>query len=164
MGNQEKQFKKVTFEQVNTTTDVHTGEIIEIKRHTNTVLEKEPDFVKLYVQDIVRLKALPNSSAMVLNLLLKSMSYKNIIPAYAPIKRMICAELGIGMDSLNKAIDNLYKAGILIRIERGIYMADPNLFGKGEWKNINNLRLTIEYKEDGTKTISGDRIDQLKLF
>ena len=77
---------------------------------------------------------------------------------------MICAELDIKMDTLNKAIDNLYKAGVLIRVERGIYMADPNLFGKGEWKDINNLRLVINYNQDGTKHISGERLDQLKLF
>ena len=43
-------------------------------------------------------------------------------------------------------------------------MADPNLFGKGEWKDINNLRLVINYNQDGTKHISGERLDQLKLF
>jgi len=156
--------KKVVFEHVDTTTDVSSGEIIEIKRHTQTIIEKEPDYIKMYLADVTRLKELPKNTDKVLHLLLKSMSYKNIIPAYAPIKRMICNELNIKMDTLNKAIDNLYKEGILIRIERGIYMADPHLFGKGEWKNIKNLRLIVEYKEDGTREISGERIEELKLF
>lgn len=156
--------KKIVFEHVDTITDTSSGEIIEIKRHTQTVVEKEPDYIKMYIADVTRLKDLPKNTDKVLHLLLKSMSYKNIIPAYAPIKRMICSELNIKMDTLNKAIDNLYKEGILIRIERGIYMADPHLFGKGEWKNIKNLRLIVEYKEDGTREISGERIEELKLY
>lgn len=156
--------KTTTYESVDTVTNVETGEISIIKTHTQTILEREPEYVKLYLSDIMKLNELPKSTEKVMNCLLRSMSYKNIIPAYAPIKRMICSELDITMDTLNKAIDNLYKAGILIRIERGIYMADPNLFGKGEWKNIKNLRLVIEYKEDGTKKISGERINQLNLF
>ena len=156
--------KKITYEHVDTITDTNTGEVSSIKRHTQSIVEKEPEYIKLYLADIARLKDLPKSTEGVLHLLLKSMSYKNIIPAYAPIKRMICSELGIQMDTLNKAIDNLYKAGILIRVERGIYMADPNIFGKGEWKSIKNLRLVIEYKEDGSRQISGERISQLNLF
>lgn len=156
--------KKTTYESVNTITDMNTGEVTVMKTHTQSVMEKEPDFIKLYVADIMKLNNLPRNSGLVMNCLLRSMSYNNIIPAYAPIKRLICAELSIGMDSLNKAIDSLFKAGMLVRIERGIYMADPNLFGKGEWKNIKNLRLVIDYKEDGTKQISGGNASQLKLF
>jgi hypothetical protein len=156
--------KKTTYESINTITNVETGEISVIKTHTQSVMEKEPQYVKLYLADIMKLNDLPKSTEKVMNCLLRSMSYNNIIPAYAPIKRMICSELNIKMVTLNMAIDHLYKAGILIRIERGIYMADPNLFGKGEWKNIKNLRLIIEYKEDGTKKISGDRVNQLNLF
>jgi hypothetical protein len=156
--------KKTTYESIESVTDLNTGEITVIKSHTQSVLEKEPDYVKLYVADIMKLNNLPRNSGAVMNCLLRSMSYNNIIPAYAPIKRVICKELNIGMDSLNKAIDSLFKAGMLIRIERGVYMADPNLFGKGEWKNIKNLRLIIDYKEDGTKQISGGNATQLKLF
>jgi hypothetical protein len=145
-------------------TNIQTGEILTQKSYTKSIIEREPDFVKVYLKDIVRLKDLPKNSENVLNLLLKSMSYKNIIPAYAPIKRMICSELDMKMDTLNRAIDNLYKAGVLIRVERGIYMADPNLFGKGEWKDINNLRLIIQYNKDGSRQISGERAEQLKIF
>lgn len=161
---EKKDYKKITHEKIEIVTDTLTGEILTQKSYINSVLDKEPDFVKLYLKDVIRLKDLPKNSENVLNLLLKSMSYKNIIPAYAPIKRMICSELNIPMNTLNKSIDNLYKSGILIRVERGIYMADPDLFGKGEWKDVKNLRLVIEYKKDGTKHISGERIEQLKLF
>ena len=156
--------KKISYESSETIVDSNSGEIVTSKSITKAIVEREPDFVKLYLADIQRLKDLPKNTDKVLHLLLKSMSYKNIIPAYAPVKRLICKELGISMDTLNKAIDNLYKAGVLIRIERGIYMADPQLFGKGQWEDIRGLRLVVEYGEDGKKMISGERLDQLKLF
>jgi Firmicute plasmid replication protein (RepL) len=159
-----KDYKKIVHEKVEQVTDILTGEIIRQKTYTKSIVEREPDFVKLYLKDVIRLKELPKNTENVLNLLLKSMSYKNIIPAYAPIKRMICNELNMQMNTLNKSIDNLYKAGLLIRVERGIYMADPNLFGKGEWKDIQALRLVIDYNKDGTKQISGEKMEQLKLF
>ena len=156
--------KKIVYESVDTITNTETGEVLQVKSHVESKLEKEPDYIKLYLADITRLKDLPKNTDKVLHLLLRSMSYKNIIPAYAPIKRMICSELDIKMVTLNKAIDKLYKVGILLRVERGIYMADPNLFGKGEWKNVKNLRLIVEYKEDGTRQVSGERVQQLNIF
>lgn len=156
--------KKISYESSETIVDSSTGEVVISKSITKAVVEREPDFVKLYLADIQRLKDLPKNTDKVLHLLLKSMSYKNIIPAFAPVKRLICKELGISMDTLNKAIDNLYKAGVLIRLERGIYMADPELFGKGQWEDIRGLRLVVEYGKDGKKMISGERLDQLKLF
>ena len=83
---EKKDFKKVVHEKVEIVTDVHTGEVVTQKSYKTSVLDREPDFVKLYLKDILRLKDLPKNTENVLNLLLKSMSYKNIIPAYAPIK------------------------------------------------------------------------------
>ena len=95
--------------------------------------------------------------------LIKSMGYNNVIPAYKPIKEMICRNLGIKMDYLNKSIDAFYKAGLLIRLHRGIYMADPELFARGKWEDIKNLRLVIEYKKDGTKQLKSNLPQEVQL-
>lgn len=158
--------KKIVYRETTNTINLYTGELMQQTEFSKAVIEREPAFIKMYVADLIRLKDLPKSTNDVLMSLLRSMSYKNIIPAYAPIKKLICSELGIKMVTLNTAIDKLYKAGILVRIERGIYMADPNLFGKGDWKNVKSLRMVIEYNENGTKKISGGKetLQQLELF
>ena len=157
--------KSIRFKEVKETIDITTGEINSIERRSVFQIEKEPDYVKLYLKDIVRLKGLPPSTTMVLNALLQSMGYNNIIPAYAPIKKIICKDLGISIDTLNKAIDNLYKKAILIRLDRGIYMADPELFGRGTWGEIKEIRMMITYGADGKKQIKSEiDKDQLKLF
>lgn len=160
-----KDKKSIRFKEVTEIVDLSTGEVTNINRRSVFQVEKEPDYVKLYLRDIIRLKGLPPSTSTVLNALLQSMGYNNIIPAYAPIKKLICKDLNISMDTLNKAIDNLYKKGILIRIDRGIYMADPELFGRGTWGEIKEIRMMITYDSNGQKQIKSEvNKEQLKLF
>jgi len=162
----EKQDKKtIRFKEVTEHVDIETGEVQSYERKSVFQVDKEPEYVKLYLRDIIRLNGLPPATGKVLNALLQSMGYNNIIPAYAPIKKVICRDLGVTMHTLNKAIDNLYKKDILIRIDRGIYMADPELFGRGTWGEIKEIRMMVTYTEDGKKQIKTEvDKDQLKLF
>jgi len=161
----ERDKKTLRFKEVTEVVDISTGEISSISRRSQYEIEREPDYVKLYLKDIIRLKGLPPSTTNVLNALLQSMGYNNIIPAYAPIKKLICRDLNISMDTLNKAIDNLYKQDILIRLDRGIYMADPELFGRGTWNEIKEIRMMITYDVSGKKHIKANiEKEQLKLF
>lgn len=148
------------------TIDQNSGEIIsEQEAITSIEFEREPDYVKLYLDDIVRLKDLPPASAKLLLLIVRNMGYNNIFQAYKPLKMMIIQELGITMNTLNQQISNLKKAGILLPMEefgRGLYLVDPNLFARGSWKNIKSLRLIIDYHSDGTKTLKSDASKQLK--
>lgn len=164
MGEREDK-KTIRFKEVTEIIDGGTGEITSLEKRSVFQIDKEPDYVKLYLKDIVRLKGLPPATSNVLNALLQSMGYNNIIPAYSPIKKIICRDLNISIDTLNKAIDNLYKKDILIRLDRGIYMADPELFGRGAWGDIKEIRMMITYGSDGKKKISSEiDKDQLKLF
>lgn len=157
--------KKVTYEKSTEVLDKETGEVTLVTREQTSMIEREPDYVKLYIGDIMRLNELPPATGKVMIALLKSMGYNNIIPAYAPIKRMICRDLGITMNTINKAIDNLVKKELLIRFERGMYLADPNLFGRGKWADIKEIRTVITYNEEGKKEIKAEvKKDQLSIF
>lgn len=157
--------KEIRFKEVTENVNHETGEIISTEKRTVFQIDKEPEYVKLYLRDIIRLNELPPAHGKVLRALLQSMGYNNIIPAYAPIKKVICRDLNISMDTLNKAIDGLYKKNILIRLDRGIYMADPNLFGRGTWGEIKEIRMMITYTEDGKKVIKSEIAkEQLRLF
>lgn len=138
-----------------TTIDTQTGELIQ---QTETVLTKvydqEPDYVKLYTADIGKLLELPGCCPEVLSCIASHMAYGNIIVLYGPIKEIMMAELNMNRNTFNKAIDELYKAGILIRHSRACYVVDPELFGKGQWKDVKKLRLSIEYLPNGNKQLS----------
>lgn len=89
-----------------------------------------------------------------LMVLAKYMTYgSNIIVLYGPVKDVICNELGMNRNTFNMAIDSLYKQGFLIRKARACYVLDPTIFGSGSWRDVKKVRLSIEYRADGTKTI-----------
>lgn len=132
--------------------DNDTGEVLANHSYVTTnTFDSEPAYFKVYVDDLVRLNDVPRGMTAILLELVKNMSYGNVIPAYKPVKDAVCSNLGISINYLNKAIDTFYKRGIFVREARGFYRADPELFGKGKWKDVKELRLQIEYKSDGTK-------------
>jgi hypothetical protein len=154
--------KSIHIQEVNTTIVDENGEMVNKTTKNVGMFEKEPPYVKTYISDIQRLVGLPSFVNDVLLELLHNMGYNNIVPMYMPIKQMICNKLNISINTLNKSIDELYKKGILIRAARGMYLMDPNAFGRGTWNEIKNIRMTIEYKEDGTRTIKTEFQNKIK--
>lgn len=155
--------KKVSKLSIIETVNEETGEIVlnETIRES-FLIEREPDFVKLYLEDISRLKDVPQGMNKVLFELMKAINYNGIIMAYKPVKELMANNMGISVNYLNKCIDEFYKKGILIRYARGVYIADPNLFAKGSWKDIQNLRLVIEYNKDGTRALKSNVSEEMK--
>lgn len=156
--------KKVYVREITEVESLETGEVIQTKRQDVTMFEKEPPYVKLYLNDIGRLKGLNNSEQHLLNELVFNMGYNNIVPAYKPVKEMIAERIGMPYNTLNEAIKALYQKGILVRKARGFYIIDPHLFGRGSWKDVQKIRMTIDYNPDGTKTINTEVSQQLGMF
>lgn len=108
--------KKIYQTETKTIIDHQTGEILQTEHNQKSFVEKEPDYVKLYLQDVARLKDLPTSASNLMTIIIKSMGYNNLFFAFKPLKEMFCEELNMPMNTLNKQIDNLRKAQILLPI------------------------------------------------
>ena len=153
-----------------TQTDVVTtdGEIVEdlSQRQYKTIsYEREPNYVKLYTDDIGRMFGLSPSVSDLLSCLAKYMTYKtNIVVLYGPVKTAICDELKMAKNTLNKAVDTLYKEGLLIRVSHACYMIDPQLFGKGSWSDVSSMRTMIAYDEKGNKTIKTELFNKNEVI
>jgi hypothetical protein len=128
------------------TKDFQTGEIVQTEREIQ--IPKEPDFVKLYLNDLVLLKEVPQWVSRILYSLLKHMNYQNEIVLNSSIKKRIAADLGIIPKTIDNALVTFVKKSILMRQEVGVYKANPYLFGKGDWNNIRKIRLQVEYGND----------------
>lgn len=148
MSNKKNKVSKTTLIE---SVDTETGEVINTLKSQTYAVEKEPRYIKMYVDDVARLNDIPLGMSPILLELISQMGYNNVIPALKPIKAITCAKLGISLDYLNKAIQTFYEKGLFIRVARGIYMADPELFARGKWEDIKNLRLIIEYNAEGSK-------------
>ncbi len=71
-----KKVSKITKSKI---VDITTGEIQEEEEIIDAYVDKEPDYVKLYLKDIVALNDLPKGLDRVINVLLKTMAYDNMI-------------------------------------------------------------------------------------
>lgn len=132
--------------------DTSTGELLSEKRVIKRLVSKEPDFIKLYLDDVMLLSDIPKSKSDVLYLILRKMNYDNEITVVSSHKRAIAKELNCSMINIDKTLKLLVDKGILYRKERGVFIANPRLFGRGNWEDIEQLRLSIDYdKTTGKK-------------
>ncbi|OBZ55002.1 hypothetical protein ABH62_27800, partial [Bacillus cereus] len=118
----ERPLKKVSKVTKNKIIDINTGEIQEEEEIINAYIDKEPDYVKIYLKDIVALNDLPKGLDRVINVLLKVMSYDNMIILNSFIKKQMAQELGYKtVQVLNNNINKLVNAEILFRKGTGTY-------------------------------------------
>lgn len=123
----------------------------EIKLETETKgfpVEREPDYVKLYLHDLVRLNGLPKSSENLMLALAQMMTKGNIVALYMPIKKRLAVMLNTSVSNIDKGIKMLVKAKMLIRQDRGLYIIDPYLVGRGKWDDVKKLRISLEYSPE----------------
>jgi hypothetical protein len=140
--------KRISQEVTHTKTDLN-GEVIEEIKNQVAYVEREPDYVKLYISDILRLQDIPKSGNDILLAIIKRMTYNNDIALFAPVKREIASDLGIKEITVSKAIELFTNKSILLRKDRGLYLINPFFFGRGKWDDIRKVRLQVIYSEEG---------------
>lgn len=131
--------------------DYESGEILRsvTKQHVSS----EPPYVKLYLKTLCSLKDVPANNNHILYFLLSNISYASqenkfggqIIVVNKYIKDMICEEYGIAEVTIRKALAAFVEKGLFRRVARGTYQANPEYFGKGDWKDIRNIIATIDF-------------------
>lgn len=131
--------------------DEKTGQMVTKRANRTLNWGEEPQYIKLYLQDIMYLSDMPKQYAGLTMSLLKRVSYAGdedgmCVTLIPRIKKAICKELGWKNEkSLNNALTKLVEGKILFRVDRGLYRFNPYLFGKGDWQDIGRLRLDIVY-------------------
>jgi hypothetical protein len=128
-----------------------------VKSHTRkTVIQfpKEPPFIKLYLDDVNRLYELPNNSTALLYELIKRLDYDGFITLNSTTKKMIGQRAGVSTGHIDNYLSKLVKKDIFRREGRGTYAPNPDIFGRGDWREIYKKRsawLKVSYGENGRK-------------
>lgn len=125
----------------------------EVKSQKTVYRTKEPDFVKLYLDCVLLLKGLQKGLNPILIEFVKYMSYADInsigggqvIFMNKALKETVAAKLNVSLKRIEQAITQFVKAGIFKRIAVGTYQVNPNIFGKGDWVDIKNIRATFDF-------------------
>lgn len=147
---------KVTYER--TVIDRESGDIIE-----QEFIHKrgaEPPFIKLYLDCLCDFKGLSKSLNPILLEFLKYMTYANtsdpnggqVIYLNAALKRNIANATGKTVKRIEQAITDFVKTGVFARIATGTYQVNAELFGKGDWKDIKNIRATFDFGNGTVQT------------
>lgn len=144
--------------------DNETGEIRITETNTVSRVPSEPNYIKIYLDDIMHFMDMPSSSSGILFSIAKRMGYDNKVTLVKPIKEDIAKETGMDLGTINNAITNFKKKDILVSAGRSVYTINPHLIGKGSWQDIYKLRLNIEYNPDGTRSIKTYREDKEEVI
>lgn len=144
-------------------TDVLTGEIVSERSTVVNIrtLEPEPPFIKMYIEDLGRLYQLKLGHQSILSCIASGVDYDGTIGITATRKAKIAAKLGCSMKSIENALTEYVRTGILVRIGRGEYELDPSLFAKGAWRDICERRKDFQAKITYSKT--GRKIEMMPL-
>ncbi len=142
----------------------HDGTIIddngEVITSQNYVIKKErtkEGFIKLFVENLRYLVDLDNNEKMLFFLILSKMDYRNIIFLDKNLKSAIIAEKYMSRATLYRAINGLVNKQIIIKLDPSIqkiremmvvysneaYLVNPNLVGKGGFRDLRKLRHTV---------------------
>jgi len=144
---EDTQRKKISKEVKETVTN-DDGEKLFQRHIEESYVSKEPDYVKIYLDNILQINNLSSGIQKTLNVLLKRMAYDNIVVLNAYIKKQMAEELGFNtVQSLNNNINKLVKEGIMNRKGTGTYEMNPFLFGRGSWDNIKKIRFQVIFEE-----------------
>jgi hypothetical protein len=146
------------YQQTDTHVDFETGEIHKTISHSISKVEREPNFVKLYIDDLSDLAKLQHSCSELLWELVKRVNYTGTISISAGDKKVIVKELGIKSQSFANNISQLIKKNILFRIDTGMYQLNPYYFAKGAWfevqkQRIEYIELTMKYTALGKEIV-----------
>lgn len=147
MSRASKPEKKVFEERVIT----ENGELISSK--AVYMLQAEPEYIKLYIDCVLTFNGLRKGLNPIFLAFMPYMSYadmKNpsggqVLFINKAMKNIIAKKLNLGMDSINKAISEFTKAGLFKRLAVGMYQVNPKIVGRGEWKDIRNIRATFDF-------------------
>lgn len=148
----EKDKVKTAYEKVTNTVDTETGEIIEQTVESIKTVQKEPNFVKVYMDTVLTFKGIKNISTDFLLVLCHYITYANDSKTQmrVVINKMVKDEmeqaLGVKSNMIEKYIRKCVQSGILFKTEyRATYIVNAFLFARGEWKNIKSLRTEFDY-------------------
>lgn len=140
-----------------------TGEVIsESHSHTeHAKIPAEPPFVKLYLDCLAKFKDMQISFNPILIEMLSYASYANtdienggmMLVLSKTLKLIIAKKCNVSLNRVNQAVSEFVKRGYFKRLGLGTYQLNADIFGKGHWKDIYNIR-TIQANFDfGTGTV-----------
>ena len=132
-----------------TEVDYQTGEVTR-RKHT-VQFEPEPNYIKLYLDCLGVFSGNAGLSVSLNEIfieLLKLVSYADddqLVTVNAYVKKRIAEKTGKSVRRIEQALQSWIDNKVLFRVARGTYQLNPYLFGRGDWRDVKNLRSSIDF-------------------
>lgn len=166
-----RQRKQAVYSKVTQVIDGQTGNIAETMGTKVYKLHSRVEFLQLYVENLDILYKLEGQDSKVLLFIFQNISFMNTIAINSTLRKNIALGLEISLPTVSRALSRLIDKGIIkpiitdeLRKEYqaytdDMYFIDPNIVGKGSFRELEKLRYTMvkEYnlsKMEVTDTIN----------
>lgn len=140
-----------------------TGEILSETSNVHSIerLPPEPEYIKLYVSEVGRLHGLKSGHRDILLYVASMCGYDGCVVLNPRRKGQIAITLKIAPKSIDNALSEFVKTGLLSRLGRSDFELNPYLFGKGDWKSIRERRESfvarLRFGPNGVETLGIER-------
>ncbi len=151
--------KKIHSETNATVVDLATGEMVREIRENTGYIGREPDYIKIYTDCMLVFNNMDVALSPFIVAFGRHMTYANTgNPAFRctvrtdeMVRKDVAEYCGVSDIRVKQAVKALVDAEVFIPIQingkkkRGIYFVNPWVVGKGEWKDIKQLRGQFEF-------------------
>ena len=107
------------------------------------------DKINAYLKDYLLLANLSKSYAPLLRELIENKNQNGHIFINSALKRVLSEKLDMAVGSIDNAITKLVEGGILIRIDRGMYIVNRDIVDFCSLKKGESLMISINYSDKG---------------
>lgn len=170
--------KKVLMEKGEVHYDSMTGEVITATHAYTAKIDAEPNYIKIYTDCMLVFNDIDVALSPYIIAFGAHMTYANsdrndyrcTVRTDELTRSDVATRLGVSDQRVKQAIKTLIDAGIFIPIEingkkkRGIYYVNPWVIGKGDWRDIRQLRGEFEFTNNKASVLKIDGSGERKVI
>lgn len=120
----------------------------DFDRATGEIM-KEPEFVKVYINDLCNVKGLTGTQARIFNFLLSNMNHSNVASYGSCTKAEFLKEHGVKNQTFNNSITGLIDSGLIERVGRAEFRINKKYAVKVDWHKVQFIEWKTTYSADG---------------
>ncbi len=114
-------------------------------------MTEEPDFIKIYIRDLCRVKGVTGLQMKIFNFMMKYMDSHNEVFYGPSAKKRFCKEQSTTPSSFDNNIKSLIDKGLIERIGRGEFRINKKYAVKVDWDRVQSIEWTSTYTKGGKK-------------
>ena len=116
--------------------------------------------IDAYLEDILALTDISRSCVPLLRELIESKNKDGYIFVNSALKKLLSKKLDMAIGSIENTITKFVDKGILIRVDRGMYIANKDILDFTALKEHDDIKITIYYSDNGREIASSTIIKQ----